>query len=96
MDGRLNTTTRYDDQAEQIVGRRSFGPNKTGPHKNHQAYTCIHHRIQLCSRWYDHEWLKADYKPDSPPPPPHPQPKGGWGGGGRAKMEGGRVGYIYQ
>ena len=22
-----------------------------------------------CSRWYDHEWLKADYKPDSPPPP---------------------------
>ncbi len=20
-----------------------------------------------CSRWYDHEWLKADYKPDSPP-----------------------------
>ncbi len=21
-----------------------------------------------CSRWYDHEWLKADYKPDSPPP----------------------------
>ncbi len=19
-----------------------------------------------CSRWYDHEWLKADYKPDSP------------------------------
>ncbi len=18
-----------------------------------------------CSRWYDHEWLKADYKPDS-------------------------------
>ncbi len=26
-----------------------------------------------CSRWYDHEWLKADYKPDSPPPPPHPQ-----------------------
>ncbi len=22
-------------------------------------YTC-------CSRWYDHEWLKADYKPDSP------------------------------
>ncbi len=23
-----------------------------------------------CSRWYDHEWLKADYKPDSPPPPP--------------------------
>ncbi len=23
-----------------------------------------------CSRWYDHEWLKADYKPDSTPPPP--------------------------
>ncbi len=22
-----------------------------------------------CSRWYDHEWLKADYKPDSPHPP---------------------------
>ncbi len=22
-----------------------------------------------CSRWYDHERLKADYKPDSPPPP---------------------------
>ncbi len=22
----------------------------------------------ICSRWYDHEWLKADYKPDSPPP----------------------------
>ncbi len=21
-----------------------------------------------CSRWYDHEWLKADYKPDSPQP----------------------------
>ncbi len=20
-----------------------------------------------CSRWYDHEWSKADYKPDSPP-----------------------------
>ncbi len=24
-----------------------------------------------CSRWYDHEWLKADYKPDSRPPPTH-------------------------
>ncbi len=23
-----------------------------------------------CSRWYDHEWLKADYKPDSPTHPP--------------------------
>ncbi len=22
-----------------------------------------------CSRWYDHEWLKADYKPDSPTHP---------------------------
>ncbi len=21
-----------------------------------------------CSRQYDHEWLKADYKPDLPPP----------------------------
>ena len=21
-------------------------------------------------RWYHHTWLKADYKPDSPPPPP--------------------------
>ncbi len=27
-----------------------------------------------CSRWYDHEWLKADYKPDSPPPTPTPTP----------------------
>ncbi len=25
-----------------------------------------------CNRWYDNEWLKADYKPDSPPPPPNP------------------------
>ncbi len=25
--------------------------------------------IPTCSRWYDHEWLKADYKPDSPPLP---------------------------
>ncbi len=25
-----------------------------------------------CSRWYDHDWLKADYKPDSPPPTPTP------------------------
>ncbi len=23
---------------------------------------------RTCSRWYDHEWLKADYKPDSPTP----------------------------
>ncbi len=23
----------------------------------------------ICSRWYAHEWLKADYKPDSHPPP---------------------------
>ncbi len=22
-----------------------------------------------CSRWYDHDWLKADYKPDSTHPP---------------------------
>ena len=22
-----------------------------------------------CSRCYDHDWVKADYKPDSPPPP---------------------------
>ncbi len=26
------------------------------------------------SRWYDHEWLKADYKPDPPPPTPTPHP----------------------
>ncbi len=30
----------------KTIGRRSFGPNKTGPHNLH-AYTCIHHRIQL-------------------------------------------------
>ena len=29
------------------VGRRSFGPNKTGLKLNHHSYTCIHHQIQL-------------------------------------------------
>ncbi len=34
-----------------------------------QAITFLHLHTPpnpTCSRWYDHEWLKADYKPDSP------------------------------
>ncbi len=46
----------------KTVRRRSFGPNKTGPH-----YLTTHTPPnQTCSQWYDHEWLKANYKPDSP------------------------------
>ncbi len=54
------------------IGRRSFGSNKTGPH----LLTRIHLHTPptpTCSRWYDHEWLKADYKSEwfTPPPPSH-------------------------
>ena len=31
-----------------------------------QMHTCIDHRNPTCSQFYDHEWLKADYKPDPP------------------------------
>ncbi len=33
----------------------------------YQSLTAHQHQTQqtTCSRWYDHEWLKADYKPES-------------------------------
>ncbi len=35
--------------------------------RNPHTYTCIHHRIQLAGDdMTNHEWLKADYKPDPP------------------------------
>ena len=48
-----------------LVRRRSFSSNKTGPKLAHHTYNRIHLHTPLnttCSRWYDLERLKADFK----------------------------------
>ncbi len=55
---------------------RSKQDRSTLTHTHTPAYTTESN--SSCSQWYDHEWLKADYKPDSPPVyvlPVFPSPK---------------------
>ncbi len=51
---------------QKIVGRRSFGPRRRVHIKSPRIHLHTPPNATPLSRWYDHEWLKADYKPDSP------------------------------
>ncbi len=42
-------------------------PGPQGPPVSFRPMYCYTPPNPTCSQWYDHEWLKADFKPDSPP-----------------------------
>ncbi len=67
-----NNSETLDLLCSQAAGHGSFSPKQDRSKSTHHTYTHIHLHAPLnptCSRWYNLERLKADFKPDPPPPP---------------------------